>query len=132
MAVAFRAHVAAGRCTPEPDEEYFRFITGNHNTFVVIACALLLVPVSWIGGSVQPWVGRLALVASAWGLAEFFTRQRRMALPSIVLMLVFVGAVLSLVMGLRDTLCRAAQWLRWRLGCRRCGTDRCGGECDAG
>jgi hypothetical protein len=33
----------------------------------------------------------VALVA--WGLAEFFTRMRRMALPSIVLLLTFAGAV---------------------------------------
>ena len=119
-AEAFRSHVAAGRQTPVADEEYFRLITGFNDIFVVIACALLLVSVSWIGGSVQPWLGPLALAATAWGLAEFFTRQRRMALPSIVLLLVFVGAVLSLVMGLTDSLAwgsavaAAAAWLHWQ------------------
>ena len=119
-AIAFRAHVAAGRQTPVADEEYFRLITGFNDIFVVIACALLLVSVSWIGGSLQPWLGPLALAAVAWGLAEFFTRQRRMALPSIVLMLVFVGAVLSLVMGLTDSmalgsaLAAVAAWLHWQ------------------
>ncbi len=120
MAAAFRSHVAAGRQTPVADEEYFRLLTGFNDIFVVIACALLLVSVSWIGGSLQPWLGSLALAAAAWGLAEFFTRQRRMALPSIVLMLVFVGAVLSLVMGLTQSMpvgsavAAIAAWLHWQ------------------
>ena len=119
-ATAFRAHVAQGRQTPVADEEYFRLLTGFNDIFVVIACALLLVSVSWIGGSVQPPLGSMALAAAAWGLAEFFTRQRRMALPSIVLMLVFVGAVFSLVMGLTDSpafgsaVAAAAAWLHWQ------------------
>ncbi len=119
-AAAFRAHVAAGRHTPVVDEEYFRLITGFNDIFVVMACALLLVSVSWIGGSVQPWLGSMALAAAAWGLAEFFTRQRHMALPSIVLMLVFVGAVLSVVKGLSDSLvlgsavAAVAAWLHWQ------------------
>ena len=119
-AAAFRAHVTAGRHTPVVDEEYFRLITGFNDIFVVIACALLLVSVSWIGGSVQPWLGSMALAAAAWGLAEFFTRQRHMALPSVVLMLVFVGAVLSLVKGLSDSLvlgsavAAVAAWLHWQ------------------
>jgi hypothetical protein len=119
-ATAFRAHVVAGRHTPVVDEEYFRLITGFNDIFVVIACALLLVSVSWIGGSVLPWLGPLALAGAAWGLAEFFTRQRRMALPSIVLMLVFVGAALSLVKGLTDSLALGsavaamAAWLHWQ------------------
>lgn len=119
-AAAFRSHVAAGHHSPVVDEEYFRLITGFNDIFVVIACALLLVSVSWIGGSVQPWLGPLALAAAAWGLAEFFTRQRRMALPSIVLMLVFVGAVWSLVMGLTESLAlgsalaAVAAWLHWQ------------------
>ena len=119
-AVAFRAHVVAGRQTPAADEEYFRLITGFNDIFVVIACALLLVSVSWIGGSINAWLGPLALAAAGWGLAEFFTRQRRMALPSIVLMLVFVGAVFSFVMGLTDSLALGsavaalAAWLHWQ------------------
>ena len=35
----------------------------------------------------------LAVAVTSWGLAEYFTRQRRMALPSIVLLLAFVGGV---------------------------------------
>lgn len=119
-AAAFRSHVAAGRQTPVVDEEYFRLVTGFNDIFVVIACALLLVSVAWIGNAFQPWLGPLALAIAAWGLAEFFTRQRRMALPSIVLMLVLVGAVVSLVKGLTDSLAlgsalaAVAAWLHWQ------------------
>ena len=48
---AFRSHVAASRHTPVADEEYFRLVTGFNDIFVVIACALLLVSVTWIGGA---------------------------------------------------------------------------------
>ena len=41
-----------------------------------------------------------ALVAGAsWMLSEFFTRKRRMALPSILLLLAFVGGSFAAVLG---------------------------------
>ncbi|AOY01419.1 hypothetical protein [Jeongeupia sp. USM3] len=92
---AFRDHVAARRQTPVADEEQFRLITGFNDIFVVIACVLLLVSVSWIGGAAAPVLGSLAAAATAWGLAEYFVRQRRMALPAIVLLLAFAGSVFS-------------------------------------
>ena len=49
------------------------------------------------------WIRMLysgALVAvTAWPLSEFFTRKRRMALPSILLLLAFVGGVFFCVFG---------------------------------
>lgn len=42
----------------------------------------------------------LAVAASAWPLAEFFTRRRRMALPSILLLLAFVGGCFATVLGM--------------------------------
>ncbi|MBM3117090.1 hypothetical protein [Jeongeupia naejangsanensis] len=99
-ATAFRDHVAARRQTPVADEEQFRLITGFNDIFVVIACVLLLVSVSWIGGTVTPVLGSLASAATAWGLAEFFVRKRRMALPAIVLLLAFAGSVFSAGLGL--------------------------------
>lgn len=39
------------------------------------------------------------IAAAAWPLAEFFTRRRRMALPSIILLLAFVGGVFFAVAG---------------------------------
>ncbi len=40
------------------------------------------------------------VAATAWPLAEFFTRRRRMALPSIILLLAFVGACFAAVIGI--------------------------------
>jgi hypothetical protein len=92
-AEALRQHAASRRTTPMVDEEHFRLITGFNDVFVVIACVLLLVSVAWIGNAVGPWAGGLGVAACAWGLAEFFVRQRRMALPAIVLLMAFVGGV---------------------------------------
>ena len=92
-ATAFRGHVSERRGAPIVDDEHFRFITGFNDIFVVIACLLSLVSLAWIGAdTVDGWVGGLLCVVAAWGLAEFFTRKRRMALPSIVLLVGFVGA----------------------------------------
>jgi len=125
---AFRAHVAKLRQTPAVDDEHFRFITGFNDIFVVIACALLLVSVNWIGAAIAPWVGSFLQAASAWALAEYFARVRRMALPSIVLLLAFVGGVVSgtmllarsfgasyeLGMGLGCAVGAGAAWLHWQ------------------
>ncbi|MDG6078640.1 hypothetical protein E3U23_05465 [Erythrobacter litoralis] len=42
----------------------------------------------------------LLVAATAWPLAEFFTRRRRMAFPSIILLLAFVGAVFAAAFGI--------------------------------
>ncbi|TRD12202.1 hypothetical protein FGU71_10245 [Erythrobacter insulae] len=41
----------------------------------------------------------LLVAITAWPLAEFFTNKRRMALPSILLLLAFVGGVFAAVLG---------------------------------
>lgn len=41
----------------------------------------------------------LAVAVAAWPLAEFFTRKRRMALPSILLLLAFVGGCFATLLG---------------------------------
>jgi hypothetical protein len=92
-AQALRDHVARQRATPLVDEENFRLVTGFNDIFVVIAIALLLAAISWIGNAAAPALGSALVAATSWGLAEFFTRKRRMALPSIVLLLTFVGSV---------------------------------------
>jgi uncharacterized membrane protein YfcA len=97
----FRDYIAGSRATPAVDEEHFRLLTGFNDIFVAIAAVILLVAMAWIGNSIppqidnggpSPWSGVL-VAATAWGLAEFFTRKRRMALPSILLLLAFVGGV---------------------------------------
>ena len=125
-AQALREHVAGLRQAPAVDEEHFRLITGFNDIFVVIASLLLLVSVGGIAGVLADWFGAAAVAAVAWLLAEFFTRRRRMALPSIVLLLAFVSSVLggafllpgpsneaqSLVIA--SALATLAAWLHWR------------------
>ena len=98
----FRSYVAQSRTTPAVDEEHFRLLTGFNDIFVAIAAVILLVAVAWITHYIPPNIGNdgpspfsgLAVAGTAWGLAEFFTRKRRMALPSIILLLAFVGGVM--------------------------------------
>jgi hypothetical protein len=106
---ALRAHVQGLRSTPIADEEQFRLITGFNDIFVSIAAAILLFAVGWIGQFVGQSTGLvidvdgpsplapLAVAATAWPLAMFFTARRRMALPSILLLLAFVLGVFGTV-----------------------------------
>lgn len=94
-AEALRAHAAGLRSAPVADEEHFRLITGFNDIFVTIAAVLLLAAAAGIGAAIAPGVAGLLVAGAAWGLAEFFTRKRRMALPSIVLLLAFVGGVVA-------------------------------------
>jgi hypothetical protein len=89
----FRRHVSAIRNTSAVDEEHFRLVSSFNDIFVVIACTLLLVSVGGIAGALHPVLGGAAVAGTAWLLAEYFTRKRRMALPSIVLLLAFTGSI---------------------------------------
>jgi hypothetical protein len=101
-AASLRNYVSSERAAPAVDEEHFRLITGFNDIFVGIAAAILLFAVAWIGQSIGPKIGDdgpspfagLLVAATAWGLAEFFTKKRRMALPSIILLLAFTAGVL--------------------------------------
>jgi hypothetical protein len=99
-AAALRGHVASLKASPAVDEEHFRLITGFNDIFVSVAAVILLMAVAWIGESIYAPLAGLAVAASAWGLAEYFTRVRRMALPSILLLLAFVGGVIAAPVGL--------------------------------
>lgn len=107
-AIALRGHVAATATSPAVDEEQFRLLTGFNDIFVSIAAVLLLVAVGWIGTGVAPSkydqlpspVGFTLVAAASWGLAEFFTRRRRMALPSIILLLAYVIGVFVTMFGI--------------------------------
>src|SRR3954452_1515745 len=147
---ALRVYIEQQRSTAIPDEEQFRLLTGFNNIFVSIAAAILLFAVGWIG----QWIGQrtglaidgdgpsllapLFVAATAWALALFFTAKRRMALPSILLLLAFVGGVLAtsaflliqiigpdrfngghnvmgaIVGGVSAAIAAAAAWLHWR------------------
>ncbi|MES2497889.1 MAG: hypothetical protein V4618_17375 [Pseudomonadota bacterium] len=144
-ASGLRAHVAAQRTVPAVDEESFRLLTGFNDIFVSIAAVLMLVAMGWIGNLIRlfapaygpsPFVGFL-VAATAWGLAEYFTRERRMALPSIILLLAFAGGVfggfailtsfafgadggsqdervVALAMAASAALAAGGVWLHWR------------------
>src|SRR5437764_9591414 len=109
-ASALRAHIEKQRSTAIPDEEQFRLLTGFNDIFVSIAAAILLFAVGWIGQSIGQSTGLvisdhgetgpsvlapLAVAATSWGLAMYFTARRRMALPSILLLLAFAGGVFA-------------------------------------
>lgn len=96
---AFRQHIAAMRVAPAVDEESFRLLTGFNDIFVAIAIALLLTSIGWLGGWVKTGLGGLGVAVAAWALAEYFTRVRRMALPSIILLLAFAGGVAATMVG---------------------------------
>ncbi len=124
-ATAFRDHVARLKSETAVDAEHFRLVAGFNDIFVVIACSLLLLSMTLMGVAVVPWLGSLLAAVSAWLLAEFFTRKRRMALPSILLVLTFVGgvfatgvAVLSVTQAFHHSYLAAAvaavaAWLYW-------------------
>lgn len=95
-AAAFRQFV--GRSRAAPDEEQFRLLTGFNDIFVAIAVVVFLIAVAWLAGRVTIALGGGAVAALSWGLAEYFTRQRRMALPSIILAFGFyLGAMVLIV-----------------------------------
>jgi hypothetical protein len=75
------------------DDEKLRFIGGFGDIFVTLGIALLLGSTAYFAqtnlGTAWIWAVTAAL---SWLLAEFFTRKRRMALPSIALLLSFVGS----------------------------------------
>jgi hypothetical protein len=148
-AAALRGFVETQRALPGVDEEHFRLITGFNDIFVAIASAILLFAVGWIGQSIGQATGLvidhdgpsplapLAIAATAWGLALFFTAKRRMALPSIMLLLAFVGGVFAatafalvlpvgeppndqgalyagIIGSLAGVVATAAAWLHWK------------------
>ena len=78
--------------TADPDDEKLRLVTGFNDIFVTIGL-LMFLGALWFLLRAQGGVAPFAVAAAAWGLAEFFTRRRRLALPSIVLLVLFVAAV---------------------------------------
>ena len=94
---AFRAHMEKVNSTPVVDEEHFRLVNSFNDIFVAIAGMLVLVAVGWIAGTIERHLIGAAVAATAWGLAEFFTRKRRMALPSILFLLAFTGGVFAVL-----------------------------------
>ena len=94
-AEAFRAFAEARRADAmSADDEQFRLVTGFNDVFVSIALALVLIALGWLGARSSALAGGALVAAASWGLAEFFTARRRMALPSILLLLSWVAGLL--------------------------------------
>ncbi|WP_395449118.1 hypothetical protein ACHMW7_04260 [Aminobacter sp. UC22_36] len=92
-----RARTPAFDAEPQDDEK-FRFISGFSDIFVTIGLALFLGALGYFSGDMIGNAGMFAVIAVAsWLLAEYFTRKQRMALPSIVLLLVYAGAVFAAI-----------------------------------
>ncbi|HYF56722.1 MAG TPA: hypothetical protein VEA41_20890 [Salinarimonas sp.] len=74
-----------------PDDENLRLVRGFNDIFVTLGVALLFGALAYFAlfrARPELWA---AGAAAAWGLAEFFTRRRRMALPSIALLGAFAA-----------------------------------------
>lgn len=74
----------------DADEERLRLITGFNDIFVTIGIALFLGALNYLLNTYGTLVSGAGVAIAAWGLAEVFTKRKRMALPSIVLLIVFV------------------------------------------
>ena len=87
--LAFLRSRAARTDRRDPDDERFRLVGGFNDIFVTIGIGLVFAPLAFLFGSsvAFPFIGAIV----AWVLAEIFTRQRRMALPSIALAIGFAG-----------------------------------------
>lgn len=53
-----------------------------------------------LNDAMQVSLAGLLVAATSWPLAEFFTRRRRMALPSLLLLLAFVGGTFATFLGI--------------------------------
>ncbi len=101
-AAQLRAFASARRATPEVDEENIRLISSFNDIFVCVAVVLTLVAIGVLTALVTAWLPGLCVAAASWLMAEYFTRKRMMALPSILLVVTFsagLGAFGALVLG---------------------------------
>ena len=81
---------------PSPDDEHIRFIGGFGDIFVTIGIAMFAGASTYLISLAGGLIGACAWgMLIAWLLAEFFTRRRRMALPSIVLLVMFTVATFA-------------------------------------
>ena len=93
----FRGFVASRHHGPANSEEYFRLVTGFNDIFVSIAILLVLGAAWYIGAMVNDITGAVVAATLAWGLAEYFSRMRRIALPSILLLATFVSSAFFVI-----------------------------------
>lgn len=121
----FREHIATRNNTVAVDEENVRLVTSFNDIYVVIACSLMLISLSWFGQSIDDLTGALFLTAGSWLLAEYFVLKRHMALPAIALLFSFLTGIIASVISFFSTInepillltgvvCAVAAWLHWK------------------
>mgnify|MGYP001072081560 FL=1 len=76
----------------DADNEKFCVLGGFNDIFVAIGVALLYGALMVAGGAVAPLLLSVFGVVAAWGLSEVFTRRMRLALPSIMLAVLFAAS----------------------------------------
>lgn len=93
----FRCYISERNNMHAVDEENLRLIASFNDIFIVIACALLLFSSGWVTYNIHPSLAMAIVSLLSWGLAEFFVLKRKMALPAIILLISFVGAVFAFI-----------------------------------
>ncbi len=88
------AFVLRGDGSNHADDEQLRLVTGFNDIFVTIGLALFLGAIAYLSAGMMV----LTLPIATWLLAEIFTKRKRMALPSIVLLVVFAISAFGGVM----------------------------------
>jgi hypothetical protein len=71
------------------DAEAIRFLRGFHDIFLTIGVILLLVGIGSTAVIFDRYAWPYPVAVAAWALAEYFTRAKRLMLPSIVLSMAF-------------------------------------------
>jgi len=97
---AFLAQREARSAQPE-DAESIRFVRGFHDIFLTIGIVLLLVGAAYTSALFSFYGAFIAAVVLSLALALYFTRRRRLTLPSIALSLAFglsAGYLLGVVL----------------------------------
>jgi len=84
----------------QADEENLRLITSFNDIFVTIGLALFLGALTYMVTSTGVAMTAVILAVVSWAMAEVFTRIKRLALPSIVLLVVYGVAVFVAITGL--------------------------------
>ncbi len=87
----------------QADEENLRLITSFNDIFVTIGLVLFLSALAYVLMDAGPMIASAVIAATSWGLSEVFTRIKRLALPSIFLLVVYTvtvfGALTSTIAG---------------------------------
>ncbi len=97
LAVGAIGQALAGVVAPAPAGSFFDL--HSQATAPTQAAMDSWASASNLNDALQTCFAGLLVALAAWPLAEFFTKRRRMALPSILLLLTFVGGVFAAVLG---------------------------------